>query len=163
MKIKSSILIIGIGNNCRGDDGLGWRFVEAIESFGVEFLDCEYRYQLQVEDAALASDYDLVVFADATYEKIDNGYEIRSCIPDSDCLFSTHAQSPGAIVSLTNTLYKIFPKAYIVAICGEEWGLQSYLSETAEINLQAAVSFFKRQFVLENVPTFLTDTLSTIT
>jgi hydrogenase maturation protease len=164
LKINSTILLIGIGNNCRADDGLGWRFIEAMEGFDLESIDYEYRYQLQVEDAALISEYDVVVFVDATYEKFSNGFDIRSCTPDNDCTFSTHAQSPGAIVSLTNTLYNIFPKAYLIAICGEEWSLQSYLSETAEINLQAAVSFFTGQFLPENAMTFSnTNTLSTIT
>lgn len=147
MKTDSKILIMAIGNNCRADDGLGWRFVEEIERMGIDFIHYEYRYQLQVEDSALISEYDSVFFVDATYEAYLDGFNIYDCAGDCDCKFSSHAQSPGAIVSLTNNLYKIFPKAYIIAICGEQWGLQTYLSETAERNLQAAVSFFTRHFL----------------
>jgi hydrogenase maturation protease len=147
LKTDSGILLIGIGNNCRGDDGLGWKFVDLLENMGFDFLDHEYRYQLQVEDAALVSEYDVVVFVDATYEKLDEGFEVRPCVATEQSFFSTHAQSPEAILHLTNTLYKKFPKAYVIAICGEGWELQTSLSETAEKNLQTAVGFFTEQFL----------------
>lgn len=147
MKTDSGILLIGIGNNCRGDDGLGWKFIELVESMGFDFVDHELRYQLQVEDAALISDYDVVVFVDATYENLSQGFEVRPCIASNSSIFSTHTQSPEAMLKLSYHLYKKFPKAYILAICGEDWGLQTSLSETAEKNLRAAVSFFTEQFL----------------
>jgi hydrogenase maturation protease len=147
MKTDSGILLLGIGNNCRGDDGLGWKFIELVESMGFDFIDHEFRYQLQVEDAALIADYDVVVFVDATYERLSDGFEVRPCIASENAAFTTHAQSPEAILKLTNNLYKKFPKAYILAICGEEWGLETTLSQVAEGNLQAAVSFFTEQFL----------------
>lgn len=149
MKTDSKILLIGIGNNCRGDDGLGWKFAELVESMDLDFIVCEFRYQLQVEDAALASEYDVVYFVDATYEKLQDGFELRPCIALQEESFSTHAQSPGAILQLTNNLYKKFPEAFILAISGEEWGLQTSLSKVAEKNLLEAASFFAEQFFQE--------------
>lgn len=146
MKTDSKILLIGIGNNCRGDDGLGWKFIELVESMGLEFIDCEFRYQLQVEDAALISEYDVVYFIDASYEKLSKGFELRPCIASDEEQVSTHAQSPGAILKLTNNLYNKFPEAWILAIAGEEWGLQTSLSKTAEKNLVDAASFFAELF-----------------
>lgn len=141
------MLLIGIGNCGRGDDGLGWAFVDWVVSQGYDFLDYDYRYQLQVEDAELISKYDLVVFVDASQEKLNTGFEIRPCIAASHAFFSTHEQMPGAVLHLANELYDKFPKAYVVSICGEEWDLQTSLSKTAESNLQAAVSFFTEQFL----------------
>lgn len=146
LKTDFKILLIGIGNNCRSDDGLGWKFIELVESMGLDFIDREFRYQLQVEDAALISEYDVVYFVDATCQKLKNGFELRPCIASDDESFSTHAQSPGAILNLTNHLYKKFPEAYILAVCGEEWSLQASLSEAAKKNLIEAVSFFAEQF-----------------
>lgn len=146
MKTDQKILLIGIGNNCRGDDGLGWKFVELVEAMGLDFIDHEYRYQLQVEDAALISEYDVVYFADASYEKMDRGFELRPCIASDEEQVSTHAQSPGAILKLTNNLYQKYPRSYILAICGESWELQTTLSEAAERNLVEATSFFAELF-----------------
>lgn len=141
MKTDSKILLIGIGNNCRGDDGLGWKFIELVEAMGLDFIDHEYRYQLQVEDAALIGEYDVVYFVDATYEKLSKGFELRPCIALDEEQVSSHAQSPGAVLQLAHTLYQKYPEAYILAICGEEWELQTSLSEAAEKNLVEAVAF----------------------
>ena len=92
----SKMLLIGIGNTGRGDDGLGWEFVERINDLGYDFLDYEYRYQLQVEDAELIARYDIVVFADASHQELDGGFELRRCISASHSYFTTHAQSPAA-------------------------------------------------------------------
>lgn len=147
LKTDSGILVIGIGNNCRGDDGLGWKFIETVESMGYDFIDHEFRYQLQVEDAQLIANYDVVVFVDATYDKIENGFGVKPCVAAENAAFSTHAQSPEAILHLTNHLYNKYPKAYVLAISGEVWELQTSLSETGTNHLQAAVDFFTSQFL----------------
>jgi hydrogenase maturation protease len=113
---------------------------------GLDFIDHEYRYQLQLEDAALISQYDVVYFVDATYEKLMDGFTVHPCIAYDGEHLSSHAQSPGAILKLTNLLYKKFPEAWILAITGEEWGLQTSLSEAAEKNLVQAASFFAEMF-----------------
>jgi len=146
LRTDQKILLIGIGNDSRGDDGLGWKFVELIEAMGLDFIDHEYRYQLQVEDAALISEYDVVYFVDASYEKMDKGFELRPCIAYDEGQVSTHAQSPGAILKLANNLYKKFPEAYVFAIGGESWELQITLREAAERNLVEATSFFAELF-----------------
>jgi hydrogenase maturation protease len=146
MKTDQKILLIGIGNNCRGDDGLGWKFVELVEAMGLDFIHCEFRYQLQVEDAALISEYDTVYFVDASYEKLLDGFSIRPCTASAQEQFTTHSQSPEAILSLTNNLYKKFPNACVLAIAGESWELETSLSETAKKNLVEAVSFFAELF-----------------
>lgn len=146
MKTDQKILLIGIGNNCRGDDGLGWKFIELVESMGLDFISHEYRYQLQVEDAALISEYEVVYFVDASYEKMDKGFELRPCIAFDEEQVSSHAQSPGAILRLANDLYQKFPEAWILTIAGESWEIQTSLSETAERNLVEATSFFAELF-----------------
>jgi hydrogenase maturation protease len=146
-KTDPRILLIGIGNDGRGDDGLGWRFVEMIDSLGYDFLDYEFRYQLQVEDAATIADYDIVVFVDSSHARLSGGFEMRSCIAANHAFFSTHEQAPSAIVYLANTLYSKFPRAYTLAITGKNWELQTSLSREAETNLQSALSFFLEQFL----------------
>ncbi|MFI5187526.1 MAG: hypothetical protein ACHQF0_12420 [Chitinophagales bacterium] len=149
---SNKILLIGIGNSGRNDDGLGWRFIEMINGFGCDFLRYEVRYQLQVEDAALVSEYNVVIFVDATHDKLRSGYEMRSCIAANHAFFSTHAQQPGAILYLANHLYNKFPKAYTLAISGRDWELKTSLSKEAENNLQAALSFFTEEFLLTIQP-----------
>jgi hydrogenase maturation protease len=145
--IGSSMLLIGIGNSGRGDDGLGWEFVERVNGLGYDFLDYEFRYQLQVEDAELIAKYDVVVFVDASRDELDGGFEMRRCISASHSFYTTHSQSPEAILHLASNLYNKFPKAYTLAISGKEWHLQTLLSFEAKNNLQSAFTFFVEDFL----------------
>ena len=141
------MLLIGIGNIGRGDDGLGWEFVERVTNLGYHFMDYEFRYQLQVEDCELISKYDIVVFVDASHEPLDGGFELSRCTPGSHPYFATHAQTPEAILHLANSLYNKFPRTYTLAISGREWGFQNPLSLEAKNHLQSAFEFFVEEFL----------------
>jgi hydrogenase maturation protease len=147
LKSEPAILLVGIGNNGRGDDGLGWEFVERIAALGVDCFDYEFRYQLQVEDAAMIGDYDIVIFVDSSKEKLSGGFKMSRCISASHSFFSTHSQAPSAILHLANSLYSKFPKAYTLVISGKEWDVQTSLSTEARKNLESALSFFIGQFL----------------
>ena len=147
LKTDPAILLVGIGNSGRGDDGLGWDFVDRITAMGLDSLDYEFRYQLQVEDALLISEYDVVIFVDASEEKFSCGFQMSRCTPAIHSFFSTHKEAPGAILYLANMLYSKFPHAYTLAISGKVWELQASLSAEAQNNLDAAVSFFIEQFL----------------
>ena len=59
------MLLIGIGNCSRRDDGLGWAFLDKLKKkmpTGVELI---YKYQLNIEDAEMISKTDTVIFIDA--------------------------------------------------------------------------------------------------
>lgn len=140
---ERKILLLGIGNSGRGDDGLGWSFVEALADGTHPWLDYEFRYQLQVEDADLIAGYDTVIFVDASQEDLKEGFEIRPCTATNNCSFTTHALDPGGVVYLANTLYGKYPETYVLAIAGTSWELQIGLSQQAVDNLNAALGFFR--------------------
>jgi hypothetical protein len=59
--------------------------------------------------------------------------------------FTTHALSPGVIVSLCQNLYDVKPEAYVLKIRGVEWELKKGLSKMAESNLKKALSYFSKK------------------
>ncbi|MBK7097050.1 MAG: hydrogenase maturation protease [Sphingobacteriales bacterium] len=144
---KLNKLIIGIGNEGRGDDGLGWRFAEKMEAVFSDVFDVEYRYQLQVEDAELVSQYDFVVFADATVEIFDKGFEFSPCKLTGEYFFSSHTQSPEAVMYLSKRLYKKLPEAFIMRICGNEWEMGIGLSLQASKSLEKAIAYFEKYVI----------------
>jgi len=144
---SNRILLIGIGNSGRGDDGLGWVFTEHIGQNEYHFIDREYRYQLQIEDSALICEYDTVIFADASHTELKAGFEIRPCTAASHYFFSSHIQSPETILYLANSLYGKYPDTYTMAISGNDWELKTSLSLTAEKNLHLALDFFNAEFM----------------
>ena len=136
---NNGLAVIGIGNQGRKDDGLGWAFLDGI----AQMPDCPdlfYRYQLQIEDAELISAYRRVIFVDATHETLPEGWTYRSVPMQYPQGWTTHRMSPGSIVNLCNTLYDAVPVVRMIAIAGSLWGLGIGLSSSAGTHLQRALN-----------------------
>jgi hydrogenase maturation protease len=138
---RKSILLIAIGNYGRSDDALGWRFADSMQSFS-DCMDITYRYQLQIEDADLASQYQTVIFVDAHRGELPAGYSFSQVLPMNNHTFTTHALLPETILWLANELYDATPNGYVLGIEGMEWELHNGLSTRASHNLSHALEFF---------------------
>lgn len=148
---KSKVLLFGIGNCGRADDGLGWAFLDRMESHLPDNYVYEYRYQLQIEDADLASQYDMIVFIDAHKDNLEDGFQWERCFPKATNSFTTHELDPATVLYLTESIYDKNPKAYILAITGEKYGLSIGLSIAAEQNLSMAMRFFAKKIRLQPI------------
>lgn len=144
MKKLDKTLIIGIGNNTRQDDGLGWCFLDALISAGFNEENLLYKYQLMVEDAELISEFETIVFVDACRTYLSKGFSIEELYPAENVSFSTHAVPPNQILNLCKTIYQKNPKAYVVKIQGYEWDYKIELSKKATINLKNAFLDFNQ-------------------
>jgi len=144
-------LLIGIGNSSRGDDGLAWLFLNDVEKNDPGQFDLEYRYQLQVEDADLISEYDQVLFVDATEELIPEGFSLRKCESAGSFYFSSHLQSPEAVLYLSETLYPNAPNAFVLPITGYRWELGDMVSPEAMTNLDKALVAFRKSVIFKKI------------
>lgn len=142
--VRKRVLLVGIGNDSRGDDGLGWQFLQDIEALAPE-VEVAYRYQLQVEDADVIRPFDVVVFVDATRTALADGFSWQPCKPVADISFSTHRQEPGTILYLARELFGSGARGYVLAISGYTWALGEGLSVAARENLSRAKSFLLGQ------------------
>ncbi len=142
MSKNKKILLFGIGNCGRADDGLGWAFLDKIKPLLPNNYDVEYRYQLQVEDAELATQYQTVIFIDAHKNFFEKGFIWEKCCPKATDSFTSHELDPQSVLHLTDTIYNKHPKAFILGITGENFCLAMGLSEVAELNLSKALDFF---------------------
>ena len=139
--LDKRIIVLGIGNTGRQDDGLGWLFLDFLKNQKNSYV-LEYRYQLQIEDAELISNYDEVIFVDATKEETNDGFFLKPCQASDKYSFSTHALAPETILYLTNKLYDRNPQSYIFGIQGYEWELKIGISSKANHNLDNAKKYF---------------------
>jgi hydrogenase maturation protease len=139
---SSGTLLIAIGNSGRQDDGLGWAFAERLEESDRFKGTIEYRYQLQIEDADLISQFQQVIFVDATRTSEPEGFAFYPCEARGGYSFSTHALQPEQICFLSQELFPKQPQAWVLAISGNEWELQEGLTSFAGNNLKAAQAFF---------------------
>jgi len=131
-------LLIGIGNNGRSDDALGWLLADRMS--GIDGMDIEYRYQLQIEDADLIAGYDTVIFADSTKEMLPEGYSFSQCLPDQVFTFSTHRLDPASVVWLCQDLFERTPEVYVLAMQGTAWELKQEIHPDALVNLEKAIA-----------------------
>lgn len=142
MKKLDNTLIIGIGNNTRQDDGLGWCFLNMLEKIGFNEENLLHKYQLMVEDAELISNYKTIFFVDANKTDLSNGFSIERIYPSENVSFSTHNVPPNQILKLCETIYNKNPKTYIVKIQGYEWDFKIGLTKKASENLEKSITFF---------------------
>ncbi len=123
-----NILIYGYGNPGRQDDGLGNAFTSRIQEWvaieGLHDFHFDSNYQLNIEDAEAIAGMDLVIFADASEEEIDD-FCLSKVDGTSGVSFTTHAASPGYIVNLCDELFNKKPLVLLLHIKGYEWELNA--------------------------------------
>jgi hydrogenase maturation protease len=145
--MQKKILLYGYGNPGRQDDGLGNEFIERIgpwiETQGLEGIELDSNYQLNIEDADAISDKDIVLFIDASTEEIDDLLFTKVDPSDSKVEFSMHAVSTAFVLDLCQKLYNKYPDTYLLHIKGYEWGFKEGLSKKANVNLEKALDFVK--------------------
>lgn len=134
------LLIIGIGNSGRRDDGLGWALLDQLQQEEGLAAHFEYRYQLQIEDAALIAQYPQVLFVDASQEEFPAGFSLSELAPKPSTSYTSHAIPPAQILFLCQDLYQAHPQCHLLAISGYEWELKLGLSEKAKENLDLAAA-----------------------
>lgn len=150
------ILVYGYGNPGRQDDGLGIALVDRLEAWAADEkltgISFENNYQLNIEDAEAISDQDLVVFADASEEDIED-YCLSEVDGTGKMSFTTHAASPSYIVKLCQELFDRTPRVLLLHIKGYAWNFQEGLTDPARKNLDLAFDGMKT--ILKNPQTAL--------
>ena len=133
-----AILLIGYGNELRGDDGLGPFLAAAVASQrwpGVEALAVP---QLVPELAERLTTARQAVFVDA---RLGPGepIEMRRVELMTDGGVFTHGGDPRGLLALARALYGHAPEAWLIAVTGEDFALGQSLSPTARRNADTAL------------------------
>ncbi len=166
MTQRKRVLIYGYGNPGRQDDALGNEMVNKVQEWVEEHhlvcMETDSNYQLNIEDAEKISDWEIVVFVDASKEGIHE-YKFCKIQPQEDKVeFTMHAVSPSYVLHLSEKLFNKKPEAYILGIKGYEWELEEGLSDNAKLNLEQGFQFLTRQLsgwalIKKNLPISMLD------
>ena len=147
------ILLYGYGNPGRQDDGLGVLLVEELEKWSrinqIDSIDFDSNYQLNIEDALLISDYEMVIFADASIEEIDD-VELTRVVATQKTEFTMHAMTPGFVLHLCESLYGKSPPTFLMHLKGYHFEFQAELSDKAQENLHKGLELLKN--ILQSSP-----------
>jgi hydrogenase maturation protease len=126
------IFLIGYGNPTRMDDGVGWYIAKMIhESLGdrIEVMEAD---QLSVEMIEEIKDRQAVIFVDAHVSEEDDWIRISEVEPDSKLGLTAHIVSPSNLLSICQSIYKKYPKAYLYSVKGVNFDFGEELSEQTQ-------------------------------
>ena len=143
------VLVFTWGNPSRGDDALGPALYECLLEAqaagrlpGVELLT---DFQLQIEHALDLRGRERVIFVDASLDAAAP-FDFRVLQAERDASFTTHAMSPGAVLSVFEQVERQAPPpAFLLSVCGCDFGLGNPLSPAARRHLAAARDFLMQQ------------------
>ncbi len=150
----SKLLVYGFGNPGRQDDGLGILLAEKWEewarTYGIDHIDFEYNYQLNIEDAHTISKYKRVVFVDASVEEIEN-IKLVKVVPTEKTEFTMHAMHPGFVLHLCQNLYEKTPEAFLLSIKGYEFEFMEPVTVKAHENMEMAFNLAIEVFSVPSI------------
>ncbi len=142
------VLVYGYGNPGRQDDGLGVLLADMVDDWAMgkslKTIETDSNYQLNIEDAYRLNDYDVIIYADASKEDI-NDYLFEEISPVLNPRFSMHSVSPEFVIGLCQEIYGEVPKTYLMHIKGYEWEFMEEVSKEANNNLSGAFSYLTKK------------------
>ncbi|MCS7244007.1 MAG: hydrogenase maturation protease [Candidatus Calescibacterium sp.] len=128
------VIVVGIGNDLRGDDAIGPEFVRRIK--GVDKLVSNFP---DLSIAEKIKDYDIVFFVDASID-VDKFELVQINIPKLSTF--SHNLSIENIFHISKLMYNKSLRGYILKIGGYNFGYTHGLSKCAEENVELATRFF---------------------
>jgi len=135
-------LVIGYGNDLRGDDGAGPRVAETVAALNWPGVQAIVARQLVPELAEPIARAGLVLFVDACPIDAAAG-EARVQIQRVEMAAGNsalgHAGNPGALLALAQALYGACPPAWLVAVPAASFELSDALSAVAERGIAQAI------------------------
>lgn len=141
--LNGRVLLLGIGNPCRGDDGLGPALAARFEAEKPGSVEVDANYQLNVEDAARLAEFDAVVVMDAAVD-CDEAFYFREVEPAARPGLSTHSVSPESVAAYALELFEAAGRLYVLGIRGVDFAhFEERLTEEAAANLEAAEAFLR--------------------
>lgn len=139
--MKKGLWIICYGNPDRRDDGCGWHVAARLRSSLGETDEIVIRTLHQL-DPALAEELgsaEEVVFVDAAVEESPEDPGWRRIVPETRILpLMTHHLKPSFLMGLVVALWGRCPKAWLVTIQGQDFGLGEGLSPDTERRVEKA-------------------------
>ena len=147
--LRPRILILGIGNTLRQDDGVGYRLAEQAAALKLPDVESRSVHQLTPELAAEIAGASLVLFIDARIspgqgqavgpEADPTRVLLEPVNPSPEFWTCPHTATPANLMALAIWLYKANPKALALTIRAANLDLGEGLSPEVECALPAVL------------------------
>jgi len=132
----TEVLVIGYGNELRGDDGIGPHVAGELASLRLAGVRTLSAMQLLPEMTAELVDACCAIFVDAQWGGL---VPTMTAISPAGAAFGAgHSAAPQGLLALTQAIYGRVPQAWVVAVPAQELPLRESLSTAALANARAA-------------------------
>jgi hydrogenase maturation protease len=143
----SKILLLGYGNELRGDDAVGPRVAMWVKEWTLPGLTAQALPQLTPELAAAIAQSQHVIFVDATATLSDhNPVQVTAIGPAESDDWEAHACTPQALLTLTQALYRHCPSAWLITIPARQFDFGMPLSPEAVKDLTTALKEIRKLY-----------------
>jgi hydrogenase maturation protease len=139
MSYKTTVVVIGYGNELRGDDSVGCLAAEEVSRWNLPHVDVYREQQLTPELADRLSSAQVVVFIDASLRAEAGSVSVTKISPDPRAISSGHVLDPETLLALVNKLYKTNPEFWLVEIPARSFNFGEALSSVAADGLKKAL------------------------
>ena len=133
-----SVLVVGYGNELRGDDAVGPRVARIVAGWARPGLQALAVHQLNAELAEALQAVQLAVFIDASVEPAED-VGVRLLAPAGNLTCWNHGSDPGWLLGLARCVFGRQPTAWLVTIPAEDFGFGAPLSARAERGMEEAL------------------------
>ncbi len=143
---RNDIIVIGVGNTLREDDGVGIRLVNRLKDFFSSRLKC---IEILAPDIILSQEiaqYDNLLIIDAMTMKTDASFMLIPVEPDENYIpsgYTSHIFNWGAILAMTKEVYNHAPDTEFLGICSSNFGISEELSPACAANAEKALDFLR--------------------
>ncbi|HCG98574.1 MAG: hypothetical protein A2074_08465 [Candidatus Aquicultor primus] len=132
--MDKNIVIIGYGNQLRGDDGVGLLVLDELSHTfaGRPDICLIRRQQLDIADTEEISECRAVIFVDAHISEERGDVEINKIdLVEGATFVVTHISLPEELMSATQAIYDSAPPAYVCAVRGYDFAFGTTVTENA--------------------------------
>lgn len=140
----ADILVLGYGNEERGDDGLGPHIAASVAALKLPGVRVRTAVQLLPELAADLAEVRLAFFVDAATDPSESAVQVQFLGVESATDWCTHCADPRPLLALTRALYAYAPQAWWFKVTGQKFDFGQGLSASAEKNACQAIACLKR-------------------
>jgi hydrogenase maturation protease len=140
---RCRLLVIGYGNELRGDDGVGPAAAARTGELGLPGVEILTVHQLVPELADPISRAATVVFVDASVEELED-VQMRELQPLEDVQVSAHSSDPRGLLTLARDLFDRAPAAWMISIPVSDFSFGEQLSRQAQDGVEKAVQMVRR-------------------
>jgi hydrogenase maturation protease len=139
LQTPERLLVIGFGNDLRGDDGAGRLVANSVANWRCHGVRTISTHQLTPDHALDIANADRVLFVDASFAVTPDDVCILKRLPEAASRSAlTHHVEPAEVLAMAHLLYDAYPETWLLTIPGSAFSVGDAFSPTARRNSEIA-------------------------